>query len=196
MFCCNCITWQETMWFLLIAFVIPYLVGIIPFGEIYSRLLGHGSLKQQGSGNIGTTNAYRIGGKLLGILTLISDVAKGALVTFISPNPWTALAVIMGHIRVPFFSGGKGIATSLGALLILKPIMALSLVFIWIAVFIWKRTSSLSGLVTFSMLPVYAYIFNFNLCAAFLISGIVIFAHRENIKRLMYKKEATTGLYR
>ena len=173
----------------IIAFIISYLIGFIPFGEIYAHFLGHGSLKKQGSGNIGATNAYRVGGKLLGILTLASDILKGAICVFLFESEWAALAAIMGHIRFPLFTGGKGIATALGAFLMVSPWMTLTLVGVWIAVFYWKKISSLAGIVTFICFPFVAYIFQKNVYVALLTSTIIIFAHRSNIKRLWYKEE-------
>ena len=171
------------------SFILSYLIGLIPFGEIYAYVLGHGSLKKQGSGNIGATNAYRIGGKRLGLLTLISDMTKGALCVLLFQNEWVALAAVMGHIRVPFFTGGKGIATALGAFFVISPLMTLTLSGIWAGVFYWKKISSLAGMVTFFCFPFVAYLFQKNVYVAFLTSFIILFAHKDNFKRLWNKTE-------
>ena len=165
-------------------FVIAYCIGLIPFGEIYAYLMGFGKLKKQGSGNIGASNAYRVGGKLLGILTLGSDILKGLIPVLFFQNEWTALAVVMGHVRFPLFTGGKGVATALGAFLAINPRIILIMLPVWILVFIWKRISSLSSIITFAILPVVAYYFDVDLRMSLITSAVILWAHKDNIMRL------------
>lgn len=175
----------------IVDFFIAYLIGMIPFGEIYAYLLGFEKLKTQGSGNIGATNAYRVGGKLLGILTLVSDILKGVIPILIFQNEWVALAVVMGHIRVPFFTGGKGVATALGVFLVLSSWMTLIMALLWGGVFILRKTSSLSSIITFTCLPIFSYFFHINILMSIIMSGIILFAHRFNIIRIYLGQEAS-----
>lgn len=112
-----------------------YLAGSIPFGLILVKLAGKGDVRTQGSGNIGATNVMRAGGKILGILTLLLDAAKGFAPVFLAKHfalppealSWVALAATAGHIYTPWlkFQGGKGVATALGAILGYHPAMVL-----------------------------------------------------------------------
>jgi len=167
--------------------IISYVIGMIPFGQIYAYILGAGNLRTQGSGNIGATNAYRVGGKLLGFLTLMSDIAKGFLPVFFFSHEWVPLFVVMGHIQFPFFTGGKGIATGLGVVFAINPWLGLSLSLIWILTLITFRISAVAGLVTFLSFPIIGYFFNMNVIMMSLISIIIVFAHRSNIIQMMRK---------
>ena len=129
-----------------------YLLGSIPFGLVFSHMLGAPDPRQAGSRNIGFTNVLRVSGKKVGILTLSGDLGKGWLVGWIAglgffPNLWALLAVlsvVLGHLFPVFlkFRGGKGVATGLGGILGLHFPMGLVLVVIWAAtVGIWKYSA-------------------------------------------------------
>jgi len=102
-----------------------FVAGSIPFGLLLVRLAGKGDVRQMGSGNIGATNVMRAGGKALGIVTLLLDVAKGFIPVYLArksgvfpvPLSWIAFFAVAGHIFTPWlrFKGGKGVATALGA---------------------------------------------------------------------------------
>ncbi|MBS1785064.1 MAG: glycerol-3-phosphate acyltransferase, partial [Acidobacteria bacterium] len=104
-----------------------FLVGSIPFGLLLVKLAGKGDVRAHGSGNIGATNVSRVGGKGLGVLTLVLDAAKGSLPVALaqhqgfSPDFSAALALcaVAGHVFTPWlgFKGGKGVATTVGAAL-------------------------------------------------------------------------------
>ncbi|WP_005034891.1 glycerol-3-phosphate 1-O-acyltransferase PlsY [Holophaga foetida] len=124
-----------------------FLAGSIPFGLILVKLAGKGDVRQQGSGNIGATNVMRAGGKALGIVTLLLDVAKGFLPVFLARKvgvsmvalSWIALFAVLGHVFTPWlrFKGGKGVATALGACLAyhaLLPLPALGSFFVVVAI--------------------------------------------------------------
>ncbi len=161
--------------------------------------------RESGSGNPGTTNVLRIGGKFPAALTLLGDALKGFLPVVITSlviqHPPTialvALSAFIGHVYPVYFDfrGGKGVATALGALLGLSgSIGALALV-TWMAVALTFRISSLAALITFALVPVYlltkgyiAFALVFIFIALFL-----VFTHRENIKRIASGTESKIG---
>ncbi len=112
-----------------------YLLGSIPVGLILTKRFGSMDPRQAGSQNIGATNIYRTAGKKLGILTLIGDIAKGAIPVWVAiqmgvHHRWVALAgltPVLGHVFPIFlgFKGGKGVATALGSYLIISPVAVL-----------------------------------------------------------------------
>jgi glycerol-3-phosphate acyltransferase PlsY len=129
-----------------------FLAGSIPFGLLLMRLAGKGDVRAQGSGNIGATNVMRAGGKGLGIVTLILDVAKGWLPVALAARaglgpellPAVVLAAVAGHVFTPWlrFKGGKGVATALGAVLAFQPAMVLPALAVFLAaVLIWRYIS-------------------------------------------------------
>ncbi|MBW2651526.1 MAG: glycerol-3-phosphate acyltransferase [Deltaproteobacteria bacterium] len=110
-----------------------YLVGSIPTGVVLSKLFGAKDVRQEGSGNIGATNVYRVSGAKLGILTLLGDVAKGTIpvaliCSLMDSEMWiaaVALSTFLGHLFPLFlkFRGGKGVATALGIFLVITPLV-------------------------------------------------------------------------
>lgn len=183
-----------------------YVLGSIPFGLVFSHLLGAPDPRQAGSRNIGFTNVLRVCGKKVGILTLAGDLGKGWLVGWIAtlgflPNLWALLAVlsvVMGHIFSIFlkFRGGKGVATGLGGMLGIHFPMGLGLVGIWVAaVGIWRYSSG-GALMAFGALPVVSWFVTFDpeftiFCV--LLSVLVIGRHKDNIVRLLEGSEPKTG---
>lgn len=153
---------------------------MIPFGQIYAYFLGIGSLKTKGSGNIGATNAYRVGGKALGIATLISDMAKGFLCVYFFPHPWVFSFVTLGHIQFPFFTGGKGVATALGAAFALNIWLGFSLLALWLSTFSIARISGVASMITFLSFPIVGYFFNVDLIMSGFTSLVILYAHRKN----------------
>src|SRR5437868_5388318 len=140
---------------LLAAAAIGYLVGSIPFGLLLTRLAGHGDIRQIGSGNIGATNVLRTGSKGLAALTLLLDLAKGAVTVAIAQG-WgheaalvAAGCVILGHMFPVWlgFRGGKAVATALGVLIPLAWPVAVVTALLWIATALFFHYSSLAALV-------------------------------------------------
>ena len=119
----------------LIWFLGAFLAGSVPFGLLLMKLAGKGDVRAQGSGNIGATNVMRIGGKGLGVATLLLDAAKGFLPVALAAHAglgpgrlgFVALGAVLGHMFTPWlkFKGGKGVATALGAVLAYHAAMAL-----------------------------------------------------------------------
>lgn len=176
--------------------LVTYLFASIPFGLLFGKLLNKGDLRQAGSGNIGATNALRVGGKLQGGLTLFADVFKGFVFVYFSPNDlheWVAMIAILAHIFPIWlsFKGGKGVATALGALLPLYPYAALCGVCAWLITFKLSKISSLSALVAFFVLPIFSlFIYQkYLLCLGIMM--IILFTHRQNIRRLLNGTEHT-----
>jgi len=122
--------------------LLAYLLGSIPFSYILGRYFRHEDIRKYGSGNIGTTNAYRVFGKLIGTTVLILDTLKAGLLVYLIKNnlifPETEMfhpliygfASVLGHIFPVWFKfrGGKGVATSFGLLLAYSPILAIVLI--------------------------------------------------------------------
>jgi glycerol-3-phosphate acyltransferase PlsY len=161
------ISWSYAWPYFLAAFVLAFLLGSIPFGLLLTRAAGLGDIRAIGSGNIGATNVLRTGRKGLALATLLLDGGKGAAAVLIA---WwvagtevtliAALGVVLGHLFPPWlgFKGGKGVATMLGVLLALSPWVGILVCLTWLLVAAITRFSSLAGLVSLAMGPVYAWI--------------------------------------
>lgn len=178
---------------------IIYLIAAIPTGVLLSQVMGYEDVRQKGSGNIGATNVYRVGGKLAGLLTLAGDILKGylPLLAFkygLSPAPdQMAIAcciAILGHCYPVYlgFKGGKGVATGLGILLVLSPwaVAGASLVFL-ISVAI-SRFISVGSILAALSAPVLVLMLNHPqpyFLATVFIAMLITWRHRSNIKRLL-----------
>lgn len=146
--------------------VCGYLLGAVPFGVVISKAMGLPDPRTVGSKNVGFTNVLRVSGKKAGILTLIGDMGKGWVMGFVATEllqgEWAMLAVAMapflGHLFSPFlgFKGGKGVATALGSVLGVAPLIGLLLLSAWIsAVAIWRYSSG-GALTAFGLFPIMA----------------------------------------
>ena len=199
------------MRFLLIL-AIAYLIGSIPSGYLIVRAKEGGDVRETGSGGTGATNVSRRAGKGAGIFTLIMDVIKGVLAVFLArflsdglfPSAdWTiavaGVVAVLGHIFPVWlrFRGGKGVATALGVFLVLSPAVVLIGLIVFAITFALTRYVSLASLVMLCSIAI-ASLFLMVLdplelpdaVAAILIAGLVVFAHRANIQRLMAGTES------
>lgn len=189
--------------FLLIIFA--FVLGSIPFGVLVAKIYGV-DLKKVGSGNIGATNVLRTMGKWPAVFTLVGDTMKGAMaimagrliVSDVTVEGTIGVAAILGHNYSVFlkFNGGKGVATSLGVLLVYSPVAALVTVAIWFIVIFLTRYSSLGAIISFAALPFTVYATDYSkgkIMVSLLISGLLIFRHVDNIKRLLKRKEPKIG---
>lgn len=184
---------------LIIMCVIAYLLGSIPFGLIYGKFLYKQDVRKQGSGNIGATNAFRLGGSKLAALTLFSDMAKGMLAIYIAESfgilscdmYYIALLAIAGHIFPVWlkFKGGKGIAVAFSTIFMLAPFCAINLALIWAGVFWQYRVSSLASIIASISFIILALIYDVWFPFALIVSGMLLYAHRENIQSLIQGKE-------
>jgi glycerol-3-phosphate acyltransferase PlsY len=185
---------------------IAYLVGSIPFGLVVSRALARVDIRRHGSGNIGTANVLRIVGKRAAVLTLVGDLLKGFLPVLAARSLgvselWVAgvgLAAVLGHNWPVYlrFAGGKGVATSFGALLAMTPLPALLGLLAWMVVILIFRYTSLAALIASACVPPVILLFTgtgpyfgFSLVAALLI----FVRHRDNMKRLWAGTEHRVG---
>jgi glycerol-3-phosphate acyltransferase PlsY len=188
----------------LIALLIGYLLGSIPFGLILTRLAGTQDIRSIGSGNIGATNVLRTGHKGLAATTLIADMLKGTAAVIIAGH-WggpdaamlAALGAFLGHLFPVWlnFKGGKGVAVYIGVLIGLFWPAAVIFGALWIATAATSRYSSLSALVASFVTPIFLWWFgHLALASLFAVLTMLLFyMHRENIKRLQNGKEGRIG---
>ena len=190
--------------FLPVALIIGYLLGSIPFGLVLTRLAGTQDLRSIGSGNIGATNVLRTGRKGLAAATLLLDALKGTAAVVISgyiagPNAAmvAGLGAFLGHLFPVWlkFKGGKGVAVYIGILLGLFWPGALVFCLLWLATAFTTRYSSLSALVAAFITPMFLWWFgHLALASLFAVLTLLLFyMHRENIKRLQSGKEGRIG---
>ena len=177
-----------------------YLLGSIPFGYILLRIFRGQDVRQTGSGNIGATNVAR-SSPALGILTLFLDALKGATAVAVTRSLFpdqmmlaaiAALFAILGHIFPVWlrFRGGKGVATGLGAFLMLAPKIVLIALGIFVVMVFAFRYISLASIVTVALFPLLAWLLkaygNTPVVLGFMAaaSALIIAKHRGNILRL------------
>ncbi|MBU6474878.1 MAG: glycerol-3-phosphate 1-O-acyltransferase PlsY [Alphaproteobacteria bacterium] len=182
-----------------------YLSGSVPYGLLLGKLCGAGDLRQKGSGNIGATNALRVGGKKLGIATLLLDALKGAVPVLVAKAAHPDLALIAGfgaftgHLFPVWlkFKGGKGVAVALGVLLALQWQVGVALCLVWLATAIWSKYSSLSALVAFGVSPLLSYLVTHNpsvVLFTLVLAVMIWLKHAGNIKRLAQGTEGKINL--
>ena len=181
--------------------IAAYLLGSISFAVVVSRLSGLPDPHSYGSGNPGATNVLRTGNKSAALFTLLGDAAKGWLAVWTTQQLATqygldtfaiaavAIAVFLGHLYPIFhkFRGGKGVATALGVLLALNPLMGLCIFAIWIIIFSTTRVSSLAALIAAIASPfISLYFFGRDpiFVTVVLMSLLLIWRHRKNIYNL------------
>jgi glycerol-3-phosphate acyltransferase PlsY len=185
---------------ILAAAAIGYLLGSIPFGLVLTRIAGLGDIRQIGSGNIGATNVLRTGSKALAALTVAFDVLKGVAAALIG-GAWSeeaalagGAAVIIGHMFPVWlgFRGGKGVATTLGVLIVIAWPVAVLAGLLWLAMVAIFRYSSLAALVAAVATAVLAAILIEPARAGLiaLIALFVIVRHHDNIRRLLAGTES------
>ena len=182
--------------------VASYLIGSISSAVIICKALGLPDPRTQGSKNPGATNVLRLGGKKIAAFVLIFDGLKGAVPVFIGDYygfglialTLTALCTFLGHIFPVFFSfrGGKGVATYLGGLIAINLFVGLIFSLIWLLVAKVLKISSLAALIATALSPFYFYLITGDLRSTAiigLISLLIFYTHRDNIKRLINKDE-------
>tara|TARA_B110000444_G_scaffold246598_1_gene268312 strand:+ start:730 stop:1305 length:576 start_codon:yes stop_codon:yes gene_type:complete len=183
---------------------ICYLLGSIPFGFILTKLFLKKDIRNIGSGNIGATNALRTGNKILGYATLILDISKAVLpIVYIKINfPEyifiASLCTFLGHVFPIWlkFKGGKGVATYVGILFSISLIYGSVFIASWFIIFLISKYSSLSSIIASLSVPIYLLLFENSNSTFFLIMFVLIlFTHRENVKRLKNKEENKTKIY-
>ncbi|MBX7500193.1 glycerol-3-phosphate 1-O-acyltransferase PlsY [Qipengyuania sp. YG27] len=187
-----------------LAALLGYAIGSIPFGLLLTRAAGMGDVRKIGSGNIGATNVLRTGNKGLAAATLLLDLAKGLAPVVIAGQLWgevgqafAAGAAVIGHCFPVWlgFKGGKGVATNAGVSFGLALPVGLAYAFVWLSVLAIFRISSLAGMAAVvaaaAAAPLFGYPQFFPVLAA--IALLIIYLHRTNIARLMKGEEPRVG---
>lgn len=191
---------------LFILFIASFIIGSIPFGIIVAKAKGV-DLRKAGSGNIGATNVLRSLGKGPALFTLLGDILKGTLTVALGKYfgldvfnlGIVSLGAILGHNYSIFlgFRGGKGVATSIGVLILYSPFVAIITIIIWLLTALLSRYSSLGAIVSFCLLPLNIYLFDMQykekIIIAFIITILLLFRHKDNIGRLLKGTERKIG---
>ena len=184
--------------------VISYLLGSIPVGYWAGRMRGV-DVRRYGSGNIGMTNVTRVLGPAAGLTVLLGDVAKGALAAWLGyrvggPNlaALAGLAAVAGHNWSLFLGGrgGRGVATSAGAILALAPAVAVSAVGVWAVAVLSTRYVSVASILAGFSAPVFMLLYRQPPAYAWFglaIAGLILLQHRPNLRRLREGKEFRLG---
>ncbi|CAK0750904.1 Glycerol-3-phosphate acyltransferase [Gammaproteobacteria bacterium] len=184
--------------FLLVIFA--YLFGSVATAVVVSRLMGLPDPRSHGSGNPGATNVLRSGNKKAALFTLLGDSIKGLLPVLLARflnitsegQAVVAIAAFLGHLYPVFFSfrGGKGVATALGVLLGLAPILGMTTVMTWLVVFAFTRISSISALSAAFLAPFYAWWLVPRHIVVFILimAAFIIWRHRSNIHNLLARR--------
>ena len=198
-----------------LATVVAYLIGSLSFAVIVSSAMGLNDPRSYGSKNPGATNVLRSGNKLAAVLTLLLDAFKGWLPVAVVQT-WGAdygldagtvalvgLAAFLGHLYPVFFRfvGGKGVATALGVVLAVNPVLGLATGVTWLLIAYFFRYSSLAALVSAVFVPVYylmadGVFWRADLPVALalvVVSGLLIWRHAENLSRLVKGTESKIG---
>ncbi len=194
---------------LIVAVALGYLIGAVPSGVIVGRLRGVDP-RDAGSGRTGTTNALRTLGPRWAAAVAILDVAKGAAAvaagTALGPEPWSGpmagVAAVIGHVRSIFigFTGGRGVATGGGAMLVLAP-LALLAALPEFGLIVWRTRlvslGSISAAITVALVTLALWAIGWVDLAVFiasvLIGVVVVLAHLDNISRLLAGTERRLG---
>ncbi len=187
-----------------IAILVGYLAGSIPFGLLLAKAFGQGDIREIGSGNIGATNVLRTGRKDIAAITLLLDAAKAGLTGWVIQSflgmPFgyvAAAAALIGHCYPIWlkFKGGKGVATFFGGLFALVWPIGILAAIIWLATAILTKYSSLGALIACVICTIVSFIF-FPLAPGIMVSvmsGVILWRHRENIDRLRRGEESKIG---
>ena len=187
---------------LALCIVFAFFLGAVPFGLVIAKTFKGIDPRKAGSGNIGSTNVARLCGMPCGLLTLFCDIMKGVLpvlvATHVLPSEFqqslVALAAVLGHIKSPFlgFKGGKGVATTIGALIPLAFLPLLCAVACFFVVVFATRYVSLSSMTMSVALVVFYAVFGRweLLPLGIVLAVMIIWAHRSNIKRLLRGEES------
>ena len=192
-------------WPLLLGFLAGYLLGSIPSGFVLTRWAGLGDIRKIGSGNIGATNVLRTGRKGLAIATLLFDLLKGSIPTFIAWRGFgpdmavlAGAGAFLGHCFPVWlgFKGGKGVATAAGVILGFTPTVLAILLVAFIAVVALTRYVSLGSIFAAVFAPVVAWLLGEVQPAQLylLLAVIVVVKHHANIARLLKGQESKVSL--
>ena len=198
------ISWEFAWPYLFAALIGGYILGSLPFGLLLTRAAGLGDVRQIGSGNIGATNVLRTGRKGLAAATLLLDGGKGAAAVLIAAT-WgpdmalvAAFGAVVGHLFPVWlaFKGGKGVATTLGVLIALSPLLGALCCALWLLVAFVFRISSLAALVCIAAAPLLSWVLLGDLQMVELTGALALLVwwrHHPNIARLLKGEEPRIG---
>lgn len=174
-----------------------YLAGSVPTGVILAKLFTTRDIRQEGSGNIGATNVYRVLGARLGLLTLVGDVLKGVIpvllaLIWLGEDLWiapVALLTFLGHLYPIFlkFRGGKGVATALGIFSVIAPLAVACSAGVFVLVAVIWRYVSLASLVASGLMPLFLGLTGYSsvyVGLGLIVGCLIFYRHKDNIKRL------------
>lgn len=190
----------------LISLCLSYLIGSINSAIIICKCFGLASPRSVGSGNPGATNVLRLGSKSAAAMTLVGDVLKGVIPMVVGHFFFTSylilgfigLAAVLGHLFPIWFrfQGGKGVATSLGVLIGIDPLLGVAFIFTWLIIALFFRYSSLAALVAITLSPFYGWLMvGFVLFLPLAVIAIFVIArHNRNIKNLLAGTESKIKL--
>lgn len=197
---------------IILLFIVAYLLGSIPSGVWVGKIFFKKDIREHGSGNMGTTNTFRVLGKTAGTVVLFMDILKGTLATALpvifhvtSVNPlWLGVCAILGHTFPIFakFKGGKAVATSAGMLLGFNPLFFLYSSAIFVISLYCTSMVSLTSMIS-AVLITLSTIFLPYIAPAILpepnllltliacgVSAFIFYRHKDNIKRIKNKTES------
>ena len=189
---------------LILALVLGYLSGSIPFGLILTQAAGLGDIRKIGSGNIGATNVLRTGNRQVAAATLVLDALKAVAPILLARYFWgedaarlAAIGAFLGHCFPVWlnFKGGKGVAVMIGSTLALSWPVGLIFCAVWLLIAFTRKISSLAALTAAATAPIFAYVFDGERLAL-VVAGLALllfFQHRENIGRLLKGTEPAIG---
>lgn len=195
-----------------LAVLFGYLIGSIPFGYLIVRMRYGADIRESGSGGTGATNVSRRAGKIAGLLTLLLDAAKGVAAVLLArllvsegSSAWvisiSAVAALLGHIFPVWlkFRGGKGVATGLGMMAVLAPFPTIIAALAFGVTVLLTRYVSLGSMVAAAILPIVVLVFSAIrvtaidssiFIAALLGAVLIVWAHRQNVARLLAGTES------
>lgn len=182
------------------ALIVAYLIGSLSGALLLGRLFGQSDLRTSGSGNAGATNALRSGGKVYGAAVLVFDLLKGIIAAGLIPwvltgalGAWAfacGVAVVLGHVYPVYFGfrGGKGVATVIGALLVLLPVPLIAGLVVWVATLVVSGFVGLSAILAMAAITIWVIVTQAAVDPAVLfavaMTVLVTYTHRENIARI------------
>ena len=191
---------------LLLAVLVSYLLGSVPFGLLLTRALKGQDLRQLGSGNIGATNTMRALGRGWGLVSFALDCAKGWAPVYVmlaegdsQPGVMCGAAAVLGHCFPIYlrFKGGKGVATACGAIAAIDPFVVLSAGLVWGFTIGLTRYVGLASILMGIGFPVAAWLRPSNdtplLVGCTLLALLVLVRHRQNISRMLQGTEPRAG---
>ena len=191
------------MWKNLLLILIAYLLGSFSTSYLIAKLFARIDIREHGSGNPGSANILRTVGKKAAAFTFLGDLFKGAIAVYLGNIFGGAtvallcgIAVVIGHNWPIFlrFKGGKGIATTMGVVISIKPLTALICISIGVAILFKFKYVSLASITGIVILPFVIIVYGFNYFLFGLILALLaIYRHRENIQRLLAGNERKIG---